>query len=61
MEDKTTPIPYTAPTVERDPGTGLEERRTRAYLGGGSDRIDRQHARGKRTVRERIEMLLDPA
>jgi len=60
MEDKTTPISYTAPTVERDPGTGLEERRTRAYLGGGSDRIDRQHARGKRTVRERLEMLLDP-
>lgn len=60
MEDKTTPILHTAPTVERDPGTGLEERRTRAYLGGGSDRIDRQHARGKRTVRERLEMLLDP-
>ncbi|MDD3827917.1 MAG: acyl-CoA carboxylase subunit beta [Anaerolineae bacterium] len=31
-----------------------------ARLGGGQDRIDRQHAKGKLTARERIEALLDP-
>ncbi len=29
-------------------------------LGGGQERIDRQHASGKLTARERIEVLLDP-
>jgi acetyl-CoA carboxylase carboxyltransferase component len=29
-------------------------------LGGGLDHIDRQHARGKLTARERIEILIDP-
>jgi len=31
-----------------------------ARLGGGTDRIDQQHAKGKHTARERLEMLLDP-
>ncbi len=31
-----------------------------AELGGGKKRIERQHARGKYTARERIEKLLDP-
>src|SRR5689334_1785283 len=31
-----------------------------AELGGGQERIDRQHQEGKLTARERIEMLLDP-
>jgi propionyl-CoA carboxylase beta chain len=31
-----------------------------AELGGGQPRIDRQHAAGKRTARERIDLLLDP-
>ena len=30
-----------------------------AELGGGQDRIDKQHKAGKHTARERIEMLLD--
>jgi propionyl-CoA carboxylase beta chain len=34
--------------------------RERAQLGGGETRIDQQHARGKLTARERIELLLDP-
>ena len=38
----------------------LEERRARARLGGGQDRIDAQHKRGKLTARERIDVLLDP-
>ena len=38
----------------------LEEKRERARLGGGKNRIDKQHAKGKLTARERIELLLDP-
>jgi len=38
----------------------LRDMRERARLGGGQARIDRQHARGKLTARERIERLLDP-
>src|ERR1700723_4037728 len=37
----------------------LEERRNRARLGGGEARIKAQHAKGKLTARERIELLLD--
>ncbi|MDA7946305.1 MAG: acyl-CoA carboxylase subunit beta [Hyphomicrobiaceae bacterium] len=37
----------------------LEQRRAVARLGGGQKRIDAQHARGKLTARERIELLLD--
>ncbi len=37
----------------------LERRRARARLGGGEQRISAQHAKGKLTARERIELLLD--
>ncbi|MFH1489068.1 MAG: carboxyl transferase domain-containing protein, partial [Pseudomonadota bacterium] len=37
----------------------LERRNLEAELGGGQDRIDQQHAKGKMTARERIETLLD--
>lgn len=37
----------------------LESRRSIAALGGGVKRIEAQHARGKLTARERIELLLD--
>ncbi|MFD1696894.1 acyl-CoA carboxylase subunit beta [Roseibium aestuarii] len=37
----------------------LESRRETARLGGGQRRIDAQHAKGKLTARERIELLLD--
>jgi len=37
----------------------LEDRRAQARLGGGTKRIEAQHARGKLTARERIELLLD--
>lgn len=37
----------------------LIELRAKARLGGGEDRIDSQHKKGKFTARERIEMLLD--
>ena len=38
----------------------LEEKRARARLGGGLKRVEAQHAKGKLTARERIELLLDP-
>jgi acetyl-CoA carboxylase carboxyltransferase component len=37
----------------------LEERRRQASLGGGEARINAQHAKGKRTARERLALLLD--
>ncbi len=38
----------------------LEERRAAARAGGGERRVAAQHAKGKLTARERIEVLLDP-
>ena len=38
----------------------LEQKREQARLGGGQKRIDAQHAKGKLTARERIELFLDP-
>ncbi|MCW1920377.1 acyl-CoA carboxylase subunit beta [Rhodobacter sp. KR11] len=37
----------------------LENRREAARQGGGQRRIDAQHAKGKLTARERVELLLD--
>lgn len=37
----------------------LEARRASARLGGGQKRIDTQHAKGKLTARERLDVLLD--
>ncbi len=37
----------------------LDAKRALAALGGGQKRIDAQHAKGKLTARERIELLLD--
>ncbi|MFC6686378.1 acyl-CoA carboxylase subunit beta [Jhaorihella thermophila] len=37
----------------------LERRRETARMGGGQRRTDSQHAKGKLTARERIELLLD--
>jgi len=39
----------------------LEEMRQKAHLGGGERRIEAQHAKGKLTARERLELLLDEA
>jgi propionyl-CoA carboxylase beta subunit len=43
-----------------DPVARLEQMERQAELGGGQDRIDKQHAAGKLTARERIDLLLDP-
>jgi len=37
----------------------LHEERSKSLLGGGQDRIDRQHARGSLTARERLDLLFD--
>lgn len=37
----------------------LEKRNLEAKLGGGQERIDQQHAKGKMTARERVDYLLD--
>jgi len=44
----------------RDKEDRLREMRKQALLGGGQDRIDSQHKKGKQTARERIDVLLDP-
>ena len=38
----------------------LRERRAKIQMGGGERAIEKQHARGKLSARERIEALLDP-
>jgi acetyl-CoA carboxylase carboxyltransferase component len=43
----------------RELTTELQELEARLRLGGGSDKIARQHAQGKLTARERIDLLLD--
>ena len=37
----------------------LEKKRDGARLGGGRKRIDAQHAKGKLTARERLDLLFD--
>ena len=37
----------------------LVARRKEARLGGGQKKIDTQHAKGKLTARERLDLLLD--
>ncbi len=40
--------------------TELESKRDQARLGGGAERIAKQHEKGRLTARERLEVLLDP-
>jgi len=42
-----------------DPIDALRERKRQAELGGGEDRIQSQHDKGKMTARERIDFLVD--
>jgi len=47
--------------TEEDPRIlKLRTMRAKAREGGGADRIEKQHAKGKATARERVELLLDP-
>src|SRR5215213_10014391 len=49
-------VPTNQERIER-----LEQLEADSLLGGGVERIERQHAMGKLTARERVELLLDPA
>ncbi len=46
-------------TTTNDRLAELEKMRAQARLGGGAQRIEQQHKRGKLTARERIALLLD--
>src|SRR5207249_3796674 len=55
-----------APLTEHGETSGLKElvddlheRRAKIKLGGGAEKIDAQHAKGKLTARERIDLLVD--
>lgn len=60
----------TEPEVRREPSAAqppedpriqeLRQYRQQARLGGGPKRIETQHAKGKLTARERLDLLLDP-
>src|SRR3954454_10779774 len=54
MTDTEKPTSILRPLVEE-----LHERRAKARLGGGPEKIDRQHAAEKLTARERIDLLVD--
>lgn len=41
-------------------GTQLYKKRSEALLGGGEAQIEKQHQKGKKTARERIDEILDP-
>src|SRR5215208_4475758 len=47
------------PTRLRELMDQLDQLESRLRLGGGPDKIDRQHQQGKLTARERLELLLD--
>ena len=38
----------------------LEEARTKVEAGGGAEKLEKQHTRGKMTARDRIEEFLNP-
>src|SRR3990172_3363874 len=49
------PVPTNRERIEE-----LRALRAQSRLGGGLERIEQQHARGKLTARERLDLLLDP-
>src|SRR5512140_2403866 len=53
------PNPSNSPTDSNDRTLQLRDLRSQGHLGGGQERIDAQHQRGKLTARERIDLLLD--
>ena len=53
-------VAVNVPEVKRMFREELEETKRRALEGGGEGRLARQHARGKLSARERLEVLLDP-
>lgn len=45
---------------KEDPAARLDKLRAEALKGGGPERIEKQHEKGKLTARERLDLLLDP-
>jgi propionyl-CoA carboxylase beta chain len=45
---------------KEDPAARLDKLRAEALKGGGPERVDKQHEKGKLTARERLDLLLDP-
>lgn len=54
VEDEKSPLWATQENLIK-----LQNMRDEAFLGGGTSRIKEQHAKGKLTARERVEVLLD--
>jgi 3-methylcrotonyl-CoA carboxylase beta subunit len=55
-------VPTTAPNQNqrlRELTAELRDVEARLHLGGGPDKIDKQHQQGKLTARERLDLLLD--
>ncbi len=50
----------TAPSILRPLVEDLHARRAHARLGGGAEKVARQHEQGKLTARERIDRLVEP-
>src|SRR5437773_2843391 len=55
-----TPSSRFCPMSMREKLELLQQKRAEAELGGGAERIQAQHDKGKMTARERLEVLLDP-
>jgi len=58
--DGQTTTPLGNKSAVKDRIDQLHELKARAAQGGGLEAIERQHARGKLSARERLELLLDP-
>src|SRR6266480_7512932 len=54
-----TETPAQAPSFLRPLVEDLEERRAKVRLGGGDEKIEKQHAQEKLTARERLDLLID--
>ena len=54
-----TPTPLVQPARRIGPADPVAAHRSAAHRGGGQERVDAQHARGKLTARERITRILD--
>jgi propionyl-CoA/long-chain acyl-CoA carboxylase carboxyl transferase subunit len=56
------PVPATPPDIHTTAGklADLHRRNDEAVHAGSQRAVDKQHAKGKKTARERIDMLLDP-
>src|SRR6266571_3853292 len=60
------PVPLSFPVLDsrtmsmREKLELLQQKRSESEQGGGSERIETQHKKGKMTARERLHVLLDP-